>query len=141
MPKIGEQCGRFLGPNPLGIKSTDPTAPPDWDRNDTGFEEDDPNVRRRAALERAAASLGGRRAAGGAASGGSGGAERGGSGAGDGGSRPSVRLPDLGAILPGGVGGAPDTPQPPAVRDLPNVGAARDDTESQQQLMEFLFGS
>ncbi len=150
VPALGEQCGRFLGPNALGINSADPTAPANWDRNDRGPEEMDPNIRRRrAALERAAAGFRGR--AGGGSGGGAsigsggGGARSGGGGGsgGDGGARPPVRLPDLGAILPGGGNGAvPQTPEPPAVRDVPGVGATgRDDTESQQQLMDFLFGS
>ena len=147
--ELAEMCGRFLGPNVLGVTSRDPTQPPGWDEDDHGPEEFDQSVRRRAV--RAAGdpgrrvrreSRGGRRDAG-RAGGGSG--ERGRSGgggpggSGDGG--PSVRLPRLDDILPGGGGGADNLPDPPAVKDLPNVGTSRDDAETNEQLMNFLLGS
>ncbi|HEV3001422.1 MAG TPA: MlaD family protein [Solirubrobacteraceae bacterium] len=164
VPELGEQCGRFLGPNPLGIKSADPTAPANWDRNDRGPEGEDPNNRRRTAPadrdlardrgdDRGRSGGSGGGGSGGSAGGGGtgGGSGGGGDDGGGGGARPPVRLPDLDDILPGGGGGGggggapqvPQTPQPPAVRDLPNLGtaAARDGGDSDRQLMEFLFGS
>jgi virulence factor Mce-like protein len=144
-----EQCGRFLGPNVLGISTADPTEPPGWDQDDHGPEENDESIRRRAVRpagdpgrELGRARRGGRR--GGAQGGGgsrdagrSGGGSGGGAGGGDG---PPVRLPKLDDILPGGGGELP-RPQPPAIEDLPNVGTGRDDADSNEQLMDFLFGS
>ena len=153
VPEIGDQCGRFLGPNALGIGSTDPTAPPGWDRSDRGPEGSDPNNRRRTAPadrdlaeeRRGGPSGGGRGGDGGGRSGGGSGSNGGGSGGGgSGGGVPGVKLPKLDDILPGAGGGAPDPPAvaPPAVKDLPNLGGTReDDAEKNEQLMEFLLGS
>ena len=144
-----EHCGRFLGPNVLGMQTADPTQPPGWDENDHGPESSDESVRRRAV--RPAGDPGrdlGRERRGGGRDGGSGGAKRGGErrtrgGGGSGGGRPSVKLPRLDDILPGG-GSAGDLPKPevrpPAVKDLPNVGTGRGD-DTDEQLMDFLFGS
>jgi hypothetical protein len=53
-------------------------------------------------------------------------------------SRPPVKLPELDDVLPG-------TPRPPAVDDLPNLGGVAetrdDEQQSNDQLMDFLFGS
>jgi phospholipid/cholesterol/gamma-HCH transport system substrate-binding protein len=158
--KSGEQCGRFLGPNALGVKTADPTAPANWDGNDQGFEENDPNVRRRtAAADRdLAIDRSGRRGGSGSRDDGRGGSGGSGSGSGGGGgndggqgsgpdAKPPVNLPKLDDILPGAGGGdAPKPPQvqPPAVRDLPNLGTAsarEQDDKNNEQLMDFLFGS
>ena len=151
---LGEQCGRFLGPNVLGVKSADPTEPPNWDGSDRGPESSDPNNRRRTAPpdrdfaidenDRPAPESGG--------GGGGGEADRererdndsgNGGGGGGGGGVPPVQLPDLDDVLPGS--GDNGTPKPPAVESLPNLGRAvsdepRDD-EQNEQLMDFLFGS
>ncbi|HEX8121886.1 MAG TPA: MlaD family protein [Solirubrobacteraceae bacterium] len=160
--KVADQCGRFLGPNTLGVKTTDPTAPPNWDGNDQGPESDDPNNRRRTApVDRdLATDRRSRRGGSGPGAGDGGGSGDGGSGSGGGGdagggsgskpdAKPPVNLPKLDDILPGAGGGgdAPKPPQvaPPAVRDLPNLGTAaareRDEKKNNEQLMEFLLGS
>ena len=157
VPELGEQCGRFLGPNALGIGSADPTAPPGWDKRDRGPEESDPNNRRTAPADRDLVAEprrgrggGDRGGRGGSSGGGGSGASGDGGGSGSGGGSgggPSVKLPKLDDILPGAGGGAPDPPAvaPPAVRDLPNLGGLREkrreDAEKNQQLMEFLLGS
>ncbi|HEX8084834.1 MAG TPA: MlaD family protein [Solirubrobacteraceae bacterium] len=157
--ELGEQCGRFLGPNVLGVKTADPTEPPNWDGDDHGRESDDPNNRRRTAPrdrdlapdrragDGGAPSGGGD---GGGSSGGGGGGSSGGGGNGTGsGIGGAVQLPKLDDILPGAGGGeTPKAPEvkPPAVRDLPNVGLQERDREAEdrrnnEQLMDFLFGS
>jgi virulence factor Mce-like protein len=155
--ELGEQCGRFLGPNALGVNSADPTEPPGWDQTDRGPEEDDPNVRRRAVRsERDLADARRRGGDGEVGDGdrGNGGGERreqdGGGSGGDGGSQaaplpaPPVKLPNLDDILPGGGGGSAPAPdvRPPAVKDLPNLRQVQDrDNERNRALMDFLFGS
>ena len=147
--ELGKQCGRFLGPNVLGVTTDDPTMRPGWDGADRGPESSDPNNRRRTAPADRDLASDRRRAAGGrdgARRDDGDGARRGdGESAGDGASdgKPPVRLPNLDDVLPGGAPEVPGRPAPPAVEDLPNVGGAtgRDDGERNEQLMDFLFGS
>jgi virulence factor Mce-like protein len=147
---VMDMCGKLLGPNALGVKTADPTEPPGWDGSDHGREEFDPSIRRRAVRpegdpgrDPGAGRRGGGRDGGGPGGGGGGDGGRGsGGGSGGGGGGGSVRLPKLDDILPGGGSGGPapiPEVQPPAVKDLPNVGTGRDETD--EQLMDFLFGS
>ena len=104
----GEHCGRVLGPTQFGINYRDPTAPPDWDREDRGPEESDPNN--------------------GDAPRGSGpgvvrAARRGDDGRRRGDEAP-VRMPSLDRILPGaGSSEAPSAPAPapPKIEGLPTI--------------------
>ena len=149
--ELGEQCGRFLGPNVLGMQTADPTEPPGWDGSDRGPEGSDPNNRRRTApsdRDLAADERDDQQQGDGGGDAGDRDGDRDddrgrGGGGGAGGGEPPVKLPNLDDVLPGG--GQPGTPQPPAVPSLPNLGRAVSDEprdeEQNEQLMDFLFGS
>jgi virulence factor Mce-like protein len=116
----GKQCGRLLGPNPVGIVSRDPSQPPGWDRADRGFENQDTNNRRRAVLRAAR--------------------ERHGE---------PLAMPKADDVLPSGPEATSrSAPEPPLVSRLPEVdtpvrapevpGSAEPE---QGQLLDFLLGS